>query len=113
MIKKMSAPDYSDDDDEEDSEVEYHKLEVDLIVESKLCQYPIELKHMNGYDCHTNISTLYDKQDIDEIMTGYALNSNNVWEYHSWGVKGDKIIETTIVKRAYCGYPRFSWLRTL
>jgi hypothetical protein len=112
-MKKMSALDYNYDDDEENSEVEYYKLEVDLIVGSKLYQYPIELKHMNEYDSHTNTSVLYKDENIDEIITGYALNSNNVWIYHSWGVKDDKIIETTIAKRAYCGYPRFSRIRTL
>lgn len=53
--------------------------------------------------CHDNVGALYSEEKIDAMVTGFALSDDNLWRYHSWGLRGDKIIETTVKRLAYWG----------
>jgi hypothetical protein len=50
---------------------------------------------MASNQCHYNTATLYVKGTIDYICTGYALAQDGVWRSNSWGLKDNKVVETT------------------
>jgi hypothetical protein len=55
--------------------------------------------------CHSNTVTLYLAGKVDQIVTGYALNnSDNMWRQHTWGLKGDRVVETTVPRDVYFGF---------
>lgn len=47
--------------------------------------------------CHWNISELFEKKLVDQIVIGYALSSDNVWFQHTWGMKNNILVETSKV----------------
>lgn len=52
--------------------------------------------------CHDNAFILKQLGIIDKIGYGYALSENGCrWREHSWGIKGDTIIETTVGRQVY------------
>lgn len=55
---------------------------------------------------HWNVAKLYAGGDIDDIVVGYTQN-NHGWHKHTWGLKGETIVETTasnVNNVAYYGY---------
>lgn len=54
--------------------------------------------------CHANTARLWISGEIDEIYTGYALSADGLWRQHSWGRKGEKIVETTSPRLGYFGF---------
>jgi SPP1 gp7 family putative phage head morphogenesis protein len=54
-----------------------------------------KMVHMTDGECHWNIAELYGKDDIDDIVLGYARGPDGDWHQHTWGLKNGKIIETT------------------
>lgn len=62
---------------------------------------------MEASQCHTNVSRLYARGDVDEIVTGYALvGKDGMWRQHTWGLIDGKIRETT-----YEGYVAYYGVR--
>lgn len=49
---------------------------------------------MRDGECHWNVSKLHDKKKIDHIVVGYAQTDRG-WHQHTWGLKNDKVVETT------------------
>ena len=72
---------------------------------------------LNG--CHPNVTFLKKAGVIDTAYTGFVLSDDGMWRYHSWGVKGDSIIETTLLRPecgttiAYFGAERLGLLRSV
>lgn len=54
--------------------------------------------------CHSNTVTLYLAGKVDQIVTGYALSGDNMWRQHTWGLKGDTVVETTVPRDVYFGF---------
>lgn len=52
---------------------------------------------MKPHQCHWNVSALFENKIIDYIVIGYALNSDDVWFQHTWGLKDGVIIDTAEV----------------
>jgi hypothetical protein len=53
--------------------------------------------------CHANSAALFDLGRADGIGTGYALSDDGLWRQHSWGVKGTRVLETTVRREMYFG----------
>jgi hypothetical protein len=58
---------------------------------------------METSGCHDNCEILLKQGFIDVICVGYALSSDGLWRFHSWGKKGNVIIETTTNRIMYFG----------
>jgi hypothetical protein len=57
-----------------------------------------------AHECHGNVCALVKKGKIAQAATGYGLDGDNgVWYRHTWGVAGDRVIETTGRMAAYYG----------
>jgi hypothetical protein len=54
--------------------------------------------------CHSNTVTLYLAGKVDQIVTGYALSKDDMWRQHTWGLKGDRVVETTVLRDVYFGF---------
>lgn len=55
-------------------------------------------------NCHGNSCDLLKRKKIDAIATGYVLSDNGSWRVHSWGMNGNKIVETTDTGNQALGY---------
>lgn len=55
---------------------------------------PVFIKGVEA-ECHWNVANLYKQKKIDAIVIGYAQNIKNGWHQHTWGLKGNNVIETT------------------
>lgn len=56
--------------------------------------------------CHANAAKLWRKDpENTQIWTGYALSSDGMWRQHSWAVREGVIIETTVSRAGYFGFP--------
>src|SRR4051794_40805108 len=56
---------------------------------------PIKVR---GWDkqCHNNVVVHHlDRRGELEIVTGYALTSDDLWWHHSWLWDGQRVLETT------------------
>jgi hypothetical protein len=55
--------------------------------------------------CHENVARLWlDKSHgLSCIGTGYALSEDGLWRQHSWGIREDAIVETTVRRLKYFG----------
>ena len=48
------------------------------------------------HQCHWNASDLFKSGKADSVVTGYVLDGDRmIWRQHSWGMKGNRILETT------------------
>lgn len=60
-----------------------------------------ELKHQNGL-CHFNAYDLLERQLIDALVLGYIVLENNGHKTafrHSWGIKSDKIVDSSVAPK--------------
>jgi hypothetical protein len=66
---------------------------------------PVKRKLMNHCACHENIARLWntEKRGIVAIGTGYALSNDGLWRQHSWGIRREGILETTVEREKYFG----------
>ncbi len=53
--------------------------------------------------CHANVARLFMLEDDIKIATGYALSDDGLWRQHSWGIKDETILETTVKREKYFG----------
>lgn len=76
-----------------------------LIQDGFVMSGPVKLRAMLGSACHANVSRLWiaRKQEIVAIGTGYALSADGLWRQHSWGVRREGILETTVPREKYFG----------
>jgi hypothetical protein len=55
----------------------------------------VRMRRLEPHRCHGNAARLwYESTGAIGIATGYACHGG-LWVQHSWGVKGDRVIETT------------------
>lgn len=52
---------------------------------------------MAAHRCHWNISQLFTRGCLTDIIIGYALNIEGYWFQHTWGMIDRKIVETSKV----------------
>jgi len=66
---------------------------------------PVTLSTMRKSGCHRNVAEFWtEKRDeLVGIGTGYALSDDGLWRQHSWGLRREGILETTIVRAKYFG----------
>lgn len=75
-----------------------------IMKRGEIIDYPVKLKPMRTRNCHQNTSELFHDNKIDAIATGWVLEERGcVWRQHTWGIKGDNIIETTLKRKKYYG----------
>ncbi len=76
-------------------------LDAGQIVNIRVLQYDMENSR-----CHDNCDKLYLRNEIANVYTGFALSSDGLWRYHSWGYDSDDsgyIVETTEERLLYFG----------
>ena len=62
-----------------------------------------QIKLLDGF-CHDNCELLFKIKQIKSIYSGYALSSDGLWRFHSWGFDYDnKLVETTESRLCYYG----------
>jgi hypothetical protein len=75
-----------------------------IMKRGEIIDLPVKMHRMRAINCHQNTSELYHDEKIDSIVTGWVLDYRDcVWRQHTWGIKGDKIIETTVKRKTYYG----------
>ncbi len=52
---------------------------------------------MQPHRCHWNVAELYDNSLINQIVIGYALNFEEYWFQHTWGLANSVLVETSHV----------------
>jgi hypothetical protein len=82
------------------SEIASHGVFVEL---------PVKLRRMDGNRCHHNVASLWEQRKkygrLRAIATGYVLNEDSMWRWHSWGLAATHILETTVARLQYFGLP--------
>ena len=66
---------------------------------------PVVQRTMKKSDCHRNVAEIWAKRQ-DELVgigTGYSLSDDGLWREHSWGVRREGILETTVSRVKYFG----------
>lgn len=59
---------------------------------------------MESSQCHRNAANLYRSEpSVTEIGTGWALSDDGLWRQHSWAMRGDELVETTVSREVYFG----------
>jgi hypothetical protein len=77
-----------------------------LLIESGfVISGPVLVKSMDHHACHRNVAKMWKerKHGIVAIGSGYALSSDDLWWEHSWGIRRDGILETTMKRLKYFG----------
>jgi hypothetical protein len=75
-----------------------------LLSRGELFTGPVVRKPGARGRCHENTAHLWGK-DVRrvKIATGYCLNDDGLWRQHSWAMKDEGILETTIKRTKYYG----------
>lgn len=68
------------------------QLDINKSLELKK-KYRHRIKH-----CYRNAYSLLMNNEIDKIVYGYCTNDNKTFVRHAWGLKDNKIIDTTFRK---------------
>ena len=81
------------------------EMDLDVLLESgRLFISSPVVEKGDPNQCHANIAQLWTNEEIDAIYTGYALSDDGLWRQHSWGFRGESLIETTDPRVAYFGF---------
>jgi hypothetical protein len=66
---------------------------------------PVVRRAMTKSKCHGNVAEIWaDKQHgLVGIGTGYSLSDDGLWRQHSWGLRREGILETTVPRVKYFG----------
>ena len=66
---------------------------------------PAKCNVMERSACHKNTARLWlaKRRGLIGIGTGYALSKDGLWRQHSWGVRRNGILETTVARVKYFG----------
>ena len=90
---------------------------IELNLDFSKCEFfssnvnPLKIIKMKDSYCHDNCEKLYKLGIISEIYTGYALSTDGLWRFHSWGFNNEEIlIETTESRIYYYGMNLFELL---
>jgi hypothetical protein len=64
-------------------------------------QTVLKKKKMTPNECHHNTAKLWKAGKLDAICLGYGLSDDGLWREHYWGIKDDRIVETTVSRIRY------------
>jgi|SRR5579863_962191 len=66
---------------------------------------PVVRRRMEKSECHRNLAEVWSdrKHELVGIGTGYSLSDGGLWRQHSWGVRREGILETTVKRVKYFG----------
>lgn len=66
---------------------------------------PILRRTMKTSGCHRNMAQAWASREheIVGIGTGYSLSDDGLWRQHSWGIRREGILETTVPRVKYFG----------
>src|ERR1700680_479941 len=66
---------------------------------------PVVRRTMKRSECHRNVAEVWaEKQhELVGIGTGYSLSDDGLWREHSWGLRREGILETTVSRVKYFG----------
>jgi hypothetical protein len=66
---------------------------------------PLQIKIMSKSRCHENVARVWTRKrhGVLGIGTGYALSDDGLWRQHSWGVRREGVLETTVPRTKYFG----------
>jgi len=75
-----------------------------LLVLGQVWDNPVHFIEGDMSRCHSNVARLYDENPETKIITGWALSDDGLWRQHTWGLKDNTVIETTLPRKAYYGF---------
>jgi hypothetical protein len=55
--------------------------------------------------CHGNAARLREAEPRKQIVTGWALSDDGLWRQHTWCELDGTLIETTLTRERYFGFP--------
>lgn len=66
---------------------------------------PVVQIPMKKSACHANVAELWteNRQDLVGIGTGFSLSDDGLWRQHSWGLRREGVLETTVPRIKYFG----------
>jgi hypothetical protein len=66
---------------------------------------PVLRRSMRRSDAHRNVAEIWAarQRELVGIGTGYALSVDGLWHQHSWGLRREGILETTVPRVKYFG----------
>jgi hypothetical protein len=66
---------------------------------------PVERRTLKTSGCHRNVAEIWAEKryKLVGIGTGYSLGGDGLWRPHSWGVRSEGILETTVSQMKYFG----------
>lgn len=66
---------------------------------------PVVRRSMRRSDAHRNVAEIWAarQRELVGIGTGYALSVDGLWRQHSWGLRREGILETTVARVKYFG----------
>lgn len=78
---------------------------IHLLSNGQLCEQAVRIQRGRRNACHYNAARLWAKDVTNtQLVTGYGFRrADGLWRQHSWIVKGDKLIETTVRFDNYYG----------
>ena len=66
---------------------------------------PVVRRTMKKSQCHRNVARIWLEKRLEliGIGTGYSLSDDGLWREHSWGLRREGILETTVSRVKYFG----------
>jgi hypothetical protein len=66
---------------------------------------PVVRRTMRRSGCHRNVAEIWAENQLEivGIGTGYSLSDDGLWRPHSWGLRREGILETTVPRVKYFG----------
>lgn len=66
---------------------------------------PVMRRIMKKRECHRNVAKIWAERrhELIGIGTGYSLSADGLWRQHSWGLRREGILETTVPRVKYFG----------
>ena len=66
---------------------------------------PVVRRTMTKSECHRNVAEIWGRKlhGLVGIGTGYSLSDDGLWRQHSWGLRREGILETTVPRLKYFG----------
>jgi hypothetical protein len=75
-----------------------------LLERGRVFNGKIFLMHMKQCKCHRNCAEFWEKNQKNfKIATGWALSEEGIWRQHTWLLRGNAIVETTMKRIMYYG----------
>ncbi|HXA66132.1 MAG TPA: hypothetical protein VNV82_13320 [Bryobacteraceae bacterium] len=66
---------------------------------------PVVRTNMKKSGCHRNVAAIWARRqhELVGIGIGYSLSDDGLWRQHSWGLRREGILETTVTRVKYFG----------